>query len=370
MKNSNLEFVRALIREMNEELKGKQKNLDVAAPFGKLTGADFKKLRGTKKESHAGNEQWLEQFYSALEAELQNKPELQAKVKNALEIMGDSGIIDMYGMFQPYVAVTPFLGDLDDLTKQMYEGQEDKSLSPHDKITYDNSGKIIKKERLFLRGKVNIKGPNRDPDVRELNLSANQEVRPFQGMTENQEVSEGLGNEIGNKVYFKPDSNFGKKFPSSEGYYAVIQDVTPASNYNMNALYKVVVHDKDDNEIGAIRADWTNFSNKPINENHEGQDHEVSMANNSLDSILWAVGELKKHLGDQERDIPAWIQDHITNAENFITQAAKNFHDYNGGEETEEPTEDPAKDMSLASLMEVKKKAAIKLPKKKAAKKK
>jgi len=378
MKNSNLEFVRALIREMNEELKGKQKNLDVAAPFGKLTGADFKKLRGTKKESHAGNEQWLEQFYSALEAELQNKPELQAKVKNALEIMGDSGIIDMYGMFQPYVAVTPFLGDLDDLTKQMYEGQEDKSLSPHDKITYDNSGKIIKKERLFLRGKVNIKGPNRDPEVRELNLSANQEVRPFKredddkhpagwpGMTENQEVSEGLGNEIGNKVYFKPDSNFGKKFPSSEGYYAVIQDVTPASNYNMNALYKVVVHDKDDNEIGAIRADWTNFSTKPINENHEGQDHEVSMANNSLDSILWAVGELKKHLGDQERDIPAWIQDHITNAENFITQAAKNFHDYGA----EEPTEEPANDMSLSSLMEAKKKAAIKLPKKKAAKKK
>ena len=25
-------------------LKGKQKNIDVAAPFGKITGADFKKL--------------------------------------------------------------------------------------------------------------------------------------------------------------------------------------------------------------------------------------------------------------------------------------------------------------------------------------
>lgn len=32
-----------------EELKGGQKKLDVAKPYGKLTGADFKKLRGTKK---------------------------------------------------------------------------------------------------------------------------------------------------------------------------------------------------------------------------------------------------------------------------------------------------------------------------------
>jgi hypothetical protein len=70
-------------------------------------------------------------------------------------------------------------------------------------------------------------------------------------------------------------------------------------------------------------------------EDHEGADHEVSMANNSLDSILWAANELKKYLGDQERDIPAWIQDHITNAENYIIQAAKNFHDY-GDEEAPE----------------------------------
>lgn len=65
-------------------------------------------------------------------------------------------------------------------------------------------------------------------------------------------------------------------------------------------------------------------SNKEIKE-----DHEVSMANNSLDSIIWAANEIKKQLGNQERNLPAWIQDHITNAENFITQAAKNFHDYN-----------------------------------------
>lgn len=84
-------------------------------------------------------------------------------------------------------------------------------------------------------------------------------------------------------------------------------------------------------------------------EDHEGTDHEVSMANNSLDSILWAANELKKYLGDQERDIPAWIQDHITNAENYIIQAAKNFHEY--GQE-EAPEAEPIPDeMSLQEMV-------------------
>jgi hypothetical protein len=92
------------------------------------------------------------------------------------------------------------------------------------------------------------------------------------------------------------------------------------------------------------------------------------MANNSLDSILWAANELKKYLGDEERDIPAWIQDHITNAENYILQAAKNFHEY-GHEDHEEAPEaeygdEDTQDMSLASLMEAKKKPSAGLTKK------
>jgi hypothetical protein len=43
--------------------------------------------------------------------------------------------------------------------------------------------------------------------------------------------------------------------------------------------------------------------------------------------------ELKAKMGDQEKDIPAWIQDHITNAANFITQASENYHEYSSGEE-------------------------------------
>lgn len=61
----------------------------------------------------------------------------------------------------------------------------------------------------------------------------------------------------------------------------------------------------------------------------ESEDHEVSMANNSLESIIKDAMELKVKLGDNEKDIPAWIQDHITNAANFISQAAENYHEYN-----------------------------------------
>ena len=59
----------------------------------------------------------------------------------------------------------------------------------------------------------------------------------------------------------------------------------------------------------------------------EGMDHEVSMAQNSLKSIMSSASKLMTMLGNDERDIPGWIQDHITNAENYIDQAAQGFHE-------------------------------------------
>lgn len=57
-------------------------------------------------------------------------------------------------------------------------------------------------------------------------------------------------------------------------------------------------------------------------------DHEVSMAQNSLDQIIRDATELKSKIGEVEKEIPAWIQDHITNSENYIHQANKNYHEY------------------------------------------
>jgi hypothetical protein len=64
----------------------------------------------------------------------------------------------------------------------------------------------------------------------------------------------------------------------------------------------------------------------------EEEDHEVSMANNSLDTIIKMATELKAKMGETEKDIPAWIQDHITNSENFISQASSNYHEYSTNE--------------------------------------
>ena len=60
----------------------------------------------------------------------------------------------------------------------------------------------------------------------------------------------------------------------------------------------------------------------------EEEDHEVSMAQSLLDDIIKNATELKGKLGEQEKDIPAWIQDHISQSQNFISQANTNYHEY------------------------------------------
>lgn len=56
------------------------------------------------------------------------------------------------------------------------------------------------------------------------------------------------------------------------------------------------------------------------------QDHEVFMAQKQLDAIIKHATELKSKIGQSEKDLPAWIQDHISNAENYIHQASEGFY--------------------------------------------
>jgi len=64
-----------------------------------------------------------------------------------------------------------------------------------------------------------------------------------------------------------------------------------------------------------------------VNEGPESQDHEVSMAGGQLDDIIRNATELKGKVGTQEMNLPGWIQDHITNSENYIMQASKGYHE-------------------------------------------
>ena len=77
------------------------------------------------------------------------------------------------------------------------------------------------------------------------------------------------------------------------------------------------------------------FANAFIKEG-EGEDHEVSMANNSIDTIIKMATELKAKMGEDEKQIPAWIQDHIAKAENLISQASSNYHEYGQNESVNE----------------------------------
>ena len=190
-------------------------------------------------------------------------------------------------------------------------------------------------------------------------------------------MEEGMGSDVGDKVYFR--DNLGEKYPASQGYYGIIEDVTPARNYNMLATYQVTVYDKNDNKIRIVNTTWSNLTSKIVTkedtlkeggdiftdieddiaygsdtkqdaieylqeiidfcqkkiaeiedanyELDENEDHEVSMAQNSLKSIISSASQLISKLGDDERNIPGWIQDHITNAENYIDQANQGFHE-------------------------------------------
>jgi hypothetical protein len=69
-------------------------------------------------------------------------------------------------------------------------------------------------------------------------------------------------------------------------------------------------------------SDYSRRRAKELNE-----DHEVSMAQASLKSIISSASQLMNKIGNEEIDLPGWIQDHITNAENFIDQANQGYHE-------------------------------------------
>jgi hypothetical protein len=95
---------------------------------------------------------------------------------------------------------------------------------------------------------------------------------------------------------------------------------------------------------------------------NEGMDHEVSMAQNSIKSIMKSCADLMNKLGNNERNIPGWIQNHISNAENFIDQAAQGFHelDGHGEEDDDEEMIQPVDEKKLTKAEKNKKEDIIK----------
>jgi hypothetical protein len=59
----------------------------------------------------------------------------------------------------------------------------------------------------------------------------------------------------------------------------------------------------------------------------ESEDHEVGMAMGQLSAIHESATELEEKIGNEEKDLPGWIQSHITSAYEYLKQANDNFHE-------------------------------------------
>lgn len=79
--------------------------------------------------------------------------------------------------------------------------------------------------------------------------------------------------------------------------------------------------------IAAIKDDLEDILPKHGYILFEAEDHEVGMAMGQLNAIHKAAGELEEKIGNEEKDLPAWIQAHITSAYEYLKQANDNFHE-------------------------------------------
>ena len=110
-----------------------------------------------------------------------------------------------------------------------------------------------------------------------------------------------------------------------------VQYLAPRLNIPLEEKLDPVGHEDEDidNDGDVDKSDkYLANRRKAISKNmNEGEDHEVAMAQASLKAIISAASQLMHKIGQEEINIPAWIQDHITNSENYIEQANQGYHE-------------------------------------------
>jgi hypothetical protein len=84
-------------------------------------------------------------------------------------------------------------------------------------------------------------------------------------------------------------------------------------------------------ELGKVHSNPYARAFKPQQVVEADGDHEVKMAQGQLDYIIKAANELKGKLGNAEKNIPGWIQDHISKAHSYIHQSNSGYHEYGTG---------------------------------------
>jgi hypothetical protein len=157
--------------EMGEELKGSQKKLDVAKPKGKLTGADFKKLRKSKEANvgkqygnkHGMEEQETEEgnaFSGALadaKKSGKNSFEVDGKKYSVKENKGslkltENELIDMIEKIVMEQKVKD-VAEKVNISKKTPQGLKDtdKVLNQNKKLNDDNTKEVVKKMKEYMK---------------------------------------------------------------------------------------------------------------------------------------------------------------------------------------------------------------------------
>ena len=85
------------------------------------------------------------------------------------------------------------------------------------------------------------------------------------------------------------------------------------------------------NECGAMMemgmCSECGYSNTGYESDNMSNDHEVGMAQNLLQDIIKNAQELMQKIGQDEFNLPGWIQDHISQSQNYINQANTGYHE-------------------------------------------
>jgi len=150
-----------------------------------------------------------------------------------------------------------------------------------------------------------------------------------------------LPDELQSKIVAKEDKNNSIKILKDIYYFDKLNTLAAKNNvdskyYSYSTLWaeKGDTFDSDSEEYDMILSSEQLKKGVDYTEGlNEGEDHEVSMAQNSLKAIISSASQLMAKLGDNERNIPGWIQDHIAKSENYIEQANQSFHELDNNNE-------------------------------------
>jgi hypothetical protein len=205
------------------------------------------------------------------------------------------------------------IGKVDLLSRDLYKLKMAKAISDafHDKIhQLIRTGDLAKAEELLNRVK-----PGKDD---------------FIDVNEAMFTSANSNNPEGDKLVLRFLQGIAKKFDYPVAQAALfVKDRIKRLGYN-EALDPVGKEDSDiDNDGDVDKSDKYLQAKRDAVSKNIKEDHEIGMAINALDDIVMNAQQLKMKLGGEERNIPAWIQDHISQAQNFINQANTNFHEDN-----------------------------------------